>query len=108
VILDLDRAVSELHRILKPGGVLIAAVPHISMYGEEYGEIWRFTPGGLRLLLTRAFGQGVLVRGYGNSLTAAGEIRGVTAREFLQSELDCHDSRFPVEVCARAVKAHHD
>jgi hypothetical protein len=46
----------------------------------------------------------VLVRGYGNSLTAAGEIRGVVAGEFLRSELDSHDPRFAVEVCARAVK----
>jgi hypothetical protein len=28
----------------------------------------------------------------------------VVSNEFLRSELDSHDSRFPVEVCARAVK----
>lgn len=105
VIVDVERAIAELYRILKPGGVLLTAVPHISMYGPEYGEVWRFTPKGLEVLLSRAFGaSNVLVRGYGNSLTAAGEIRGVVSSEFLRSELDSHDPRFPVEVCARAKK----
>ena len=106
VILDVQRAVTELFRILKPGGVLLVAVPHVSMFSpEEYGEIWRFTPKSLEILLSGAFRTGdVLIRAYGNSLTAAGEIRGVIASEFLRAELDHHDPRFPVEVCARAVK----
>src|SRR5262245_50043807 len=105
VILDLDRAIAELWRILKPGGVLLVAVPHISMDGLEYQEIWRFTPHGLTALLARRFGPtNVQVRAYGNSLTAAGEIRGVVMTEFQRSELEHHDPRFPVEVCARAVK----
>ena len=105
VIVEAERAIAEMFRILKPGGTLLIAVPHISMYGPEYGEVWRFTPKGLEVLLGRAFGpQNVLVRAYGNSLTAAGEIRGVVSSEFLKSELNTHDPRFPVEVCARAVK----
>jgi SAM-dependent methyltransferase len=105
VIFAVQHAVAELFRILKPGGTLLVAVPHISMYGPEYGEIWRMTPIGLQALLSPAFGpNNVLVRSYGNSLTAAGEIRGVVSNEFLRSELDSHDLRFPVEVCARAVK----
>jgi hypothetical protein len=105
VIVEAERALREMFRILKPGGVLLIAVPHISMYGREYGEVWRFTPGGLEILLGRVFGsENLTVRAYGNSLTAAGEIRGVMSSEFLKSELDTHDPRFPVEVCARAVK----
>jgi hypothetical protein len=75
------------------------------MYGPEYGEMWRFTPEGLRVLLSRVFGaENVTWRAYGNSLTAAGEIRGLAAHEFCREELDSHDMRFAVEVCARAVK----
>jgi len=105
VIGELDKAVSELYRILKPGGVLLVSVPHVSMCDPGFHEIWRFTPEGLCLVLAKAFGtSNVTVRAYGNSLTAAGEIRGLIAREFSEATLDYHDSRFAVEVCARACK----
>jgi glycosyltransferase involved in cell wall biosynthesis/SAM-dependent methyltransferase len=104
-IVDVERAIAELFRILKPGGVLLAAMPHIRRFDQECGDIWRFTPKGADVLLSRVFGSNnVLMRSYGNSLTAAGEIRGVIASEFMRSELDSHDARYPVEVCARAVK----
>jgi glycosyltransferase involved in cell wall biosynthesis len=105
MILDVQTAISEMFRILKPGGTLLIAVPQVSMYGPEYGEVWRFTPHGLETLLLNVFSPAnVVVRPYGNSLTAAGEIRGVVSSEFLTSELNTHDARFAVEVCARAVK----
>jgi SAM-dependent methyltransferase len=105
VIFDVRRAVSELHRLLKPGGVLLVAVPHISMCGTQYHEVWRFTPEGLFLVLAEWFGgRAVTVRAYGNSLTAAGELRGVIAGEFNKSELETHDDQFAVEVCGRAIK----
>jgi glycosyltransferase involved in cell wall biosynthesis/SAM-dependent methyltransferase len=105
VIRHADRAVAELFRILKPDGVLLVAVPHFSMFRTDYGEIWRFTPRSLEILLSGAFANAdILIRSFGNSLTAAGEIRGAVATEFLKSELDHNDPRFPVEVCAHAVK----
>jgi hypothetical protein len=104
VIPDPGRAVSELFRILRPGGVLLLAVPGISMCDQSCGELWRFTPGGIRTLLANQFGEMVEVRSYGNSLTAACELRGVVAEELLGSELDFVDDAYPVEVCARAVK----
>lgn len=105
VVANLGTAVTELHRILRPGGTLLVAVPHVSMYDAEAHEIWRFTPGGLAAILEREFGSDqVTVRAYGNSLTAAGEIRGLVSHEFWRSELCFHDPRFAVEVCARAVK----
>ena len=105
VIFDVRRAVSELHRILKPDGVLLVAVPHVSMSGPEYDELWRFTPKGLHRLLGECFGvPNTKVKAYGNSLTAAGDLRGVIAAEFSTAELHTHDERFAVEVCGRAVK----
>lgn len=106
IIDELDKAVVELHRILKPGGVLLAAVPQVSMCDPGYHELWRFTPEGLAVVLGKSFGrENVTVQAYGNSLTAAGEIRGLVAHEFSDAALNYHDPRFAVEVCARASKA---
>ncbi len=105
VIFEVEKAVAELHRILKPGGVLLVGVPHLSMVNPSHSEIWRFTPLGLQTLLARVFGpEQALVRGYGNSLTAAGSVKGMAAQDFLRAERDYQDERFAVEVCARAVK----
>jgi SAM-dependent methyltransferase len=105
LIFDVRRASSELHRMLKPGGVLLIAVPNIGMGGSEYHELWGFTSEGLFRVLAEWFAEdSITIRAYGNSLTAAGEIRGVIASEFTRAELNTHDPRFAVEICARAVK----
>jgi SAM-dependent methyltransferase len=105
VIPDVPAAIRGLHRILKPGGVLLCAVPHVSAFDEREGELWRFTRLGLEMLLAGPFGiENVDARGYGNTLVAAGEIRGLIADEFTWKELHSHDPWAPVEICARAVK----
>lgn len=105
-VFELEKFIADVHRILRPGGVLLVAVPHVSMYDPDAGEIWRFTPGGVGALLRRSFeADQITVRSYGNSLTAAGEIRGLVYDEFSAGQRNLHDPRFAVEVCARAVKS---
>jgi SAM-dependent methyltransferase len=105
MVTDVRPAMAELRRMLKPAGVLLVAVPSVSMCGLQYNELWRFTPEGLSLLLSEAFGAtNVTVRGFGNSLAAAAEIRGLVAAELTTDELDLIDPHFPVEVCGRAIK----
>lgn len=105
VIFDLTAAVGEMHRILRPGGALLVAVPQVSMDGPEYSELWRFTQTGLTRLLSGPFGQGnVMTRAYGNALTTAGDFRGLVISEFTPEELNFHDPRFAMVVCAKATK----
>lgn len=109
VVDDLPRFTKELHRILRPGGVLFVAVPNITVAYPEFPELWRFTPTGLGRLLEHAFGVGnVRTSSYGNSLTCAGELRGLAAPDFTCAELDYNDPRFGLVSCARAVKGRID
>ena len=100
-----EAALSEMARILKPAGVLLLVAPHISMCDPAWRELWRFTEEGLLRLVSNAFGQAdISMRSYGNSLTAAGNLRGLSAYEFTRTELQAHDARFASVVCARARK----
>jgi hypothetical protein len=105
VIRDIDRFVTALQRLLAPGGVLLLAVPHISpIYPREH-ELWRFTPEGLAVVLEQVFPvDQIIIRSYGNSLTAIGDLRGLVAHDFTTRELQYADESFAVEVCARARK----
>jgi len=106
IVDDPLRFLNELRRLLAPGGVLLLGVPHVAGIQPWWHELWRFTPEGLALLGSRSFGAGnVTLRAYGNTLAAAGAMRGLIAAEFNSRELGVHDDRFAVEVCLRAVKA---
>jgi len=105
VIPDLERFISEICRILKPGGVLLIVVPSICMSGVAPKEYWRFTQEGLKLVLSKSFSEeSIALESYGNSLAAAGAIRALVTKEFRESELEYQDKRFSLIVCARAIK----
>ncbi|MGD1914042.1 MAG: methyltransferase domain-containing protein [Rivularia sp. (in: cyanobacteria)] len=48
---DPQKAISELYRILKPGGKIWVQLPFLYPFHEEPKDYWRVTPDGLRIWL---------------------------------------------------------
>jgi SAM-dependent methyltransferase len=107
-VYDLLPALTHAHRILRPGGVLLATVPGISRITPGIGlndEYWRFTAASCRALVAAAFAGGtVTVQSYGNVLTAISFLAGISGEELSAQELEAHDPYYPVIIAVRAVK----
>lgn len=104
-VLDLDAAIATSHRILKPGGVLLATVPGIAQLDRANadGDYWRFTPALVRAKFSAAFSS-VHVEAFGNCLTAVGVMTGLAAEELSADERDLTDVRYPLVIGVRCIK----
>jgi SAM-dependent methyltransferase len=111
MIYDVRAALCHLHRILAPGGVLLATSHGISRIGrrlgrDPWGEYWRVTTQSAERLFAETFpGARVAVSSYGNVLAATCALHGLAAEEIAVSELDQRDPDFEVIVTIRAQKA---
>jgi SAM-dependent methyltransferase len=104
---DARAALAHAHRILRPGGVLLATVPVVSRIepGLVHGDYWRFTVASCSLLFGEVFGgDHVAVRSYGNVLAAIAFLSGMGYEELSRRELEVNDEYFPVIVAVRALK----
>jgi SAM-dependent methyltransferase len=105
---DVPSALRHVHRVLRPGGTVLATLPAVSRIGRSYldSEFWRFTAAGAAALFSRAFEGGeVEVRSRGNALVAAAFLLGIAQEELRERELAEDDPFFPVIVTVRATKA---
>jgi SAM-dependent methyltransferase len=109
-IYDIQNAMATLHRILKPGGILLmtlAGISHrISRYDmDRWGDYWRFTS-----LSARRLGESVFppanvdVDSHGNVLAAIAFLHGLAQQELHQEELEAKDPDYEVLITVRAVK----
>ncbi len=106
---DPRTALATLHRILRPGGVLLATCSGISQISrhdmDRWGEYWRFTSLGLRRLLEEHFPAGcVNVEAWGNVLSAVAFLHGLAQEDLPASALDHRDPDYELVLTARAAK----
>jgi ubiquinone/menaquinone biosynthesis C-methylase UbiE len=109
LIYDVRAALKTLHRILKPGGVLLATFPGITQISHsEWVDswFWRFTSSSARQLFKEFFSAThIQVESYGNVLTASAFLYGLAVEELHQEELDYRDPDYEVSITVRAVKS---
>lgn len=110
-IYDVRAAVRTVHRILAPGGVVLATVPGISQIlhpdFDMWGDYWRFTTLAMERLFTEAgFAANDLeVRAHGNVLAATAFLYGLASRELTSAELDADDgANYQLLITVRGVK----
>ena len=108
-IYDVHAAVRTLHRILRPGGVLLASftgISQISRYDmDRWGDYWRFTTASARRLLEECWPPDqVVVQSEGNALLAVAYLHGLTVDELRPEELATRNDDFQLVITARAVK----
>ena len=110
MIYEVQDALSEACRILKPGGVLLCTVPASGRIGCEEGQgldgdFWRFTEASVRRLFAEVFApEAFETAGFGNVLAGTAFLFGLAPNELLASEREPVDPFFPVVYGIRAVK----
>jgi SAM-dependent methyltransferase len=109
VIYETRAVIEALHRILKPGGVLLATFPGITKisWSELPGSwYWGFTSNSARRLFGEVFSPAdVTIESFGNVLTASAFLYGFSHRELSREQLDYRDPEVDLLIAVRAVKS---
>jgi len=91
LIYDIRAALGHVHRLLKPGGALLATFPGMSQISDEdWGPTWcwGWSPGQALSLLQSAFPGGeITVEALGNRFAGGAFLHGLVAEELDQSRL---------------------
>jgi SAM-dependent methyltransferase len=109
LIYDIRAALQTLHRILRPGGVVIATFPGLSPISrydaDRWGYYWGFTSLSARRLFGEIFPQDqIQISAYGNVLAATGFLYGMATEELRQQDLEYFDPDYEIIIGVRATK----
>lgn len=109
-IYDHQAAVRTLHRILRPGGTVLASLPFIEVVSgtdmERWGEYWRYTSVAARRLFADVFGEeNVEVRAHGNVLVATAFIQGFAGADLGPEDFAFNDPLIELLSTVKAVKS---
>ena len=110
LIFDPAAALETIHRILKPGGVLLATVPGLTVVSHESDEwsktwYWSFTSPTLRRLVASVFSPALCrFEAHGNPLAGVCVLEGLAVEDISVPELEGSDPEYPVLLTVRATK----
>jgi SAM-dependent methyltransferase len=109
-VFDIGAAVASSHRLLKPGGSLLAtaaAISPVSRYDmERWGDYWRLTTASARRLLQPWFGEAFETGTAGNAFAASCFVQGLAVEDLADPTLlDVVDPDYPVIITMAARKA---
>jgi SAM-dependent methyltransferase len=108
-VAEVEDAVANSYRILKPGGTLLATVPTLGQIVDKQPHLvehWRFTPASCRALFGEVFGPASIeVRAHGACLTSVALLIGMAQEELTTRELERDDPGFALLVSVRGIKA---
>ena len=103
-----ESALRTLHRVLKPGGVLLATVPGITPLSvDEWSNTWywAFTRYSVRRIFESTFGiERVHIDTFGNVFAATCFLEGIAVQDVTLPELDARDPKYDVLIAVRARK----
>jgi SAM-dependent methyltransferase len=107
LVFDMAAALANVHRALKPGGVLLITVPGISpldRFAFLDSWYWSLTGASLKRLLSGPFPpENVTLETHGNLYAATAFLHAAAAQEVSQRQLGKYDPAYPVIIAARAV-----
>jgi SAM-dependent methyltransferase len=108
-IYDTNAVIRNLHRILKPNGVVLATVGGISQISrydmDRWGDYWRFTDlSAKRLFLSAFLPENVQVESHGNVLIATAFLQGLAIEDIPVDKFEYNDKDYQVTITIRAVK----
>jgi SAM-dependent methyltransferase len=108
-IYDMRAALATVHRLLRPGGVVLATFPGITQVSvdeaDDWNDSWRFTGASAQRFFEERFPPALVeteVRG--NVLAATAFLQGIAAEELRRRELEHLDPLFEVLIAVRARK----
>lgn len=103
-----EAALRTLHRVLKPGGVLLATIPGITPLSvDEWNGTWywAFTKYSVRRMFESTFGtERVHIDTFGNVFAATCFLEGIAVEDVTLPELDARDPNYDVVIAVRAQK----
>jgi SAM-dependent methyltransferase len=108
-IFEVQTAIYNIYRGLKPGGVALVTVPGISQISrydmDRWGYYWSFTTKSMRNLFEAQFPTANLqIEAHGNVLAAIAFLHGLAVEDLKPHELDYLDPDYELLITIRAVK----